>query len=52
MSQSESLQGASSGVEALLERLRGEGVEQGREEAELAGFVETGGLHMVDDQLE
>lgn len=34
MSQSKSVsQGASSGVEALLERLRGEGVEQGREEA-------------------
>ena len=33
MSQAESLQGASSGVEALIERLRGEGVEQGREEA-------------------
>ncbi|WP_048305649.1 ATP synthase subunit A [Halomonas sp. PR-M31] len=34
MSQSETVsQGASSGVDALIERLRGEGVEQGREEA-------------------
>nr|WP_298413725.1 ATPase [uncultured Halomonas sp.] len=34
MSQSETAsQGASSGVETLIERLRGEGVEQGREEA-------------------
>ncbi|MGC3872539.1 ATPase [Halomonas sp. GXIMD04776] len=34
MSQSETApQGASSGVESLIERLRGEGVEQGREEA-------------------
>ena len=33
MKQPETSQGASSGVEALIERLRGEGVEQGREEA-------------------
>ncbi|QEA40604.1 hypothetical protein FGL86_16965 [Pistricoccus aurantiacus] len=49
MSQSESLQGASSGVEALLERLRGEGVEQGREEARrIVADAETRATWMIE----
>ncbi|SFI00511.1 MULTISPECIES: hypothetical protein [Halomonadaceae] len=49
MSQAESLQGASSGVEALIERLRGEGVEQGREEARrIVGDAERRATWMIE----
>ncbi|SHE32813.1 V/A-type H+-transporting ATPase subunit E [Modicisalibacter ilicicola DSM 19980] len=50
MSQSETAsQGASSGVETLIERLRGEGVEQGREEARrIVKDAETRAAWMIE----